>query len=66
MRYLVNWTLHVDGQAYREGDTVDLTDAQVEALNGSQVVTPIAQREAAPAAPAATRPKESKTTGKGT
>lgn len=48
-KYAVNWTLRgLHNKVYEQGDTVELTEAEFKALNGSAVVTVVA--EAKPAA----------------
>ena len=39
-KYVCNWTLIHAGETYEKGDEVDLTDAELEGLGGSGVVTP--------------------------
>jgi hypothetical protein len=46
MKCTVNWPFAHDGKVYEEGETVELTEAQLQALGGSAVVTPAAARKA--------------------
>jgi hypothetical protein len=46
-KMLCNWTLVHAGKTYEKGESIDLTDKEIEGLGGSGVVSPATAAEAA-------------------